>query len=205
MKKSELLKKLNEGLSISEIIDSNLNLIGNNDDVETPEQIKTDATTDNFFDAVTQQMGKDRRLGVYVESDDELNEANSDLQDQEYKIPLDILSFLKTKVGEGGDRIQGILNKSSMNYSQIKRFKHDIENSYQGDWSKVLTWINSVLTSDRNFVDKQKRTPMELGVENRFKKTHDKNHAQLTSLSSLFEGKKVIKITEEQYKLIKKQ
>ena len=136
--------------------------------------------------------------------EDKINEANSDLQGKSYKLPLNVIQFLQAKSNspEGGKRVTGLLNNpNAVSYEQLKRFKHDIENggNYNGDWGTVLNWINSILGRDRNTVDNQKRTTMEIGMENRFRKTHDKN-TSLTPLSEVITKK--IKITEKQHKLI---
>jgi len=200
--KAELLKKLNENVSVNEIIDSHLNIIGNNDDVETPEQIKTNATTDSYVDATRQQVGKNRLLTTFLE-EDELVETNSAITGKKYHVPHNVVEFLQSKSGEGNRRIQGILQNPTMNYEQVKRFKHDIENEYQDDWTPAITWINSVLSTDRNMVDNQKRTTMEIGMENRFRKTHDKDYnSNLTPLSMNEEMKVKLIVTEEQFNLI---
>ena len=56
IKKSEFLK---------ELVNKELNIIGNNDDVETPEEVTSNSTTDSHIDATTQQMGKNRTNAVY--------------------------------------------------------------------------------------------------------------------------------------------
>lgn len=131
-----------------------------------------------------------------------LNETNSSLVNKTYQVPLNVLQFLQKKQGEGDKRIQGIINSPTLSYEQVKRFKHDIENSYQGDWSPVVMWLNGILGTDRNMVDSQKRTTMEIGLENRFRKTHDKDHNK--NLTPLSEVKK-LKITEEQALLIRRE
>jgi len=133
-----------------------------------------------------------------------INEVNSSLQGKNYALPLNVITFLKSKVNdpEGSERVTGLLNSQGASYEQLKRFKHDIENSYSGDWGTVINWINSILTRDRTGVDNQKRDTMNIGMENRFKKTHDKN----SSLTPLSEKKVMkIKITESQSELLKKE
>lgn len=205
--KADLLKKLNEGLNVNEIIDNHLNLIGTDDYVDTPEQVTTDATTDSYIDASRQQMGKNRLLATFLEEED-IVETNSDIQGKMYHVPLTVIQALKSKAEsgdqEGSDRIAAILQNSTMNYEQVKRFKHDIENKYQGDWTAALTWINSVLATDRNVIQKSKETTMDTGMENRFRKTHDKDHnSNLTPLSSITEHRKVtLMLTEAQVKML---
>lgn len=134
--------------------------------------------------------------------------ANSSLQGKTYQIPFQILSSIKSLDGQGIERVTAILNNSNLTYEQVKRLKHDIENGvFPGDWSKLLMWANSILERDRNMVDNQKRTPMEIGMENRFRKTHDKDYnANITPLSVNEETKvKKIVITEAQHELLKKQ
>lgn len=203
--KGDFLKKLDEGLSIVEIIDANLNLIGNDDSVDTPEQVTNNATTDSFVDASRQQVGKNRLFATFLEEDD-IVETNSAIEGKKYHVPHNVIQSLQSiRDGEeGSDRAKELINNPTMNYGQVKRFKHDIENKYNGNWTTALTWINSILSVDRNMVDNQKRTTMEIGMENRFRKTHDKDYdSNLTPLSSLTENKKIkIMVNESQYKLI---
>ncbi len=132
-----------------------------------------------------------------------INEENSALVNKTYPLPSNILQFLQTKISEGGERVQGLLNSPAASYGQLKRMKSDIESGiYNTDWSPILKWINSVLGSDRDMLDHQKRTPMEIGMENRFRKTHDKDHNKnLTPLS----GKQHVnlRITEQQLNMLK--
>lgn len=131
--------------------------------------------------------------------------ANSSLEGKTYQLPVNVIQFLKSKASVGGKRIQGLINNPNATYEQLKRFKHDIENGLSGDWSTVLNWINSVLGNDRGVVDNQKRTTMETGMENRFRKTHEKDYN--SNLTPLSEDNKImkIKITEDQYRIIEQE
>ncbi len=95
----ELSKKLSEGLSINEIINSDLNLIGNDDDTESVEDVKVDGTTDNFVSSVRQKGSRDRTNALYaidltntvIEEDQTLGQ---DTLDQHYPVigrNLDVL------------------------------------------------------------------------------------------------------------------
>ena len=135
-----------------------------------------------------------------------IEEANSDLLGKTYSIPLNVKQFLQSmmnSVGEGKQRIQNLLSNPNPTYEQIKRFKHDIEHSYQGDWSIVLNWINSVLGTDRGSIYNKKKNTMDTGMQNRFIKPHEKD--SVIGFGSLRENKKVIKITEQQQELLKKE
>lgn len=137
-----------------------------------------------------------------------ITEANSDLLGKTYAIPLKVQQFLQSmmnSVGEGKQRIQNLLSNPNPTYEQIKRFKHDIEHSYQGDWSMALNWINGVLASDRQSIYNKKKTTMDTGMQNRFIKPHEKDN--VIGFGGLRENNKVmkIKITEEQQQLIKEE
>lgn len=202
--KGDFIKKINEGLDIDEIIDKNMNLIGTDDEVNSPENVYTDATTNSFVDAARQQVGKNRLYTTFLE-EEELTETNSDIEGKKYHVPHNVIQDLKqmTSGDEGSKRAQGIISSPTMDYTQIKRFKHDIENTYSGDWASALTWINSVLSTDRNMVDNQKRTTMDIGMENRFRDTHYKD-SPLTDLATMHESVKTNKIilTESQYNFL---
>lgn len=58
--KNQLLERLSKGESISEIIDSSLNIIGGDDEATSLIDVTSNSTTDSHIDAVTQQNGKDR-------------------------------------------------------------------------------------------------------------------------------------------------
>lgn len=200
MKKSDLNKKLNE------LVDKNLNLIGHNDDVDSAEEVKANSTTDSHADTSGQQMGKDRTNALYAMDiannlleTENIVEDNSQLVGKTYSVPLNVKQFLQTKSGEGIDRINWLL-KNNPNYNQLKRFKYDIENNYQSDWSPILGWINGILNKDTSIIKDKKTTTMETGMENRFRKTHDKQHGN--NLTPLTEK---IKITETQAKLLVKE
>lgn len=137
-----------------------------------------------------------------------INEANSDLLGKTYAIPLKVRQFLQSMAnagGEGTERINNLLSNPNPTYEQIKRFKHDIEHSYQGDWSLALNWINGVLATDRQSIYNKKKTTMDTGMQNRFIKPHEKDN--VIGFGSLRENKKImkIKITEEQENLIKEE
>lgn len=50
---------------LKELVNKDLNLIGNNDDVDSPEEVKSNSTTDSHIDATAQQMGKNRTNALY--------------------------------------------------------------------------------------------------------------------------------------------
>lgn len=193
--KGNFLALLKEGKSIDEIIDADLSLISGTDteDKETTNK----ATTNSFTDAAAQQIGKNRYYGTFLEEDD-LNEENSKLKDKVYSFPDEILEVLRGKLSgdEGVERIKGILADNRMTYHQIKRFKHDIEKEYKGDWSAVLGWINSVLTTDRDSIQRNKQVTHDTGMENRFIKNHEKSYVKPTQLNENFNDYKVSALRE---------
>lgn len=73
----ELSKKLSEGLTINEIVNSDLNLIGNKDDVESVEDVTVPGTTDNFVSSVRQKGSRDRTNAIYA-----IDVANNILEEE---------------------------------------------------------------------------------------------------------------------------
>jgi len=67
-KKSDLLKKVNESCKcnvnsenfIKELVDTDLSIIGKDDEVDNPTDVTSNSTTDSHMDAATQQNGKNR-------------------------------------------------------------------------------------------------------------------------------------------------
>ncbi len=136
-----------------------------------------------------------------------INEANSALQGKGYPIPMQVMQSLQARAGEGNERVTALLNHPVQTYEQLKKLKHDVESGVlQGDWSGVIVWVNSILARDRNVEHNRKQTTMEIGMENRFRATHDKDYnANITPLSVNENIVKRIKITEAQSELIKKE
>lgn len=181
--KAKFLELLKEGKNISEIIDNDLSLISGAENSDS-EEVTNKTTTDSFVAAATQQVGKNRYVGTFME-DVNLDEANSELQGKTYTMPEEIVNFLRTKLnsGEGAERINAIIQNPAQSYEQVKRFKHDIENKYQGDWRVVLGWINQVLATDRDSISRNKQVTMDTGMQNRYLQNHEKNGLQPTPIT----------------------
>lgn len=167
--KGNFLKLINEGFSVDEIIDKNLSLIDGAES-SSGEEVSNKSTSKTHADAVSQGLTRTNGSGYFLE-------ANSALQGKTYQFNDDVMEFLKTKVGgEGDKRIQGILDDGGiMSYELIKRFKHDIESEYSGDWGVVLNFINTVLNSDRKAIEIGKEVTSDTGMENRFRDEHEKD------------------------------
>lgn len=168
MTRKNILNLLKEGYSVDEIIDSKLNVVGGIEKT-SKDAVSNKATTDSFVDATTQQVGKNRYFGYFLE-------ANSSLQGKHYAVPKEVIEFLQTKQGsEGEERVDNLLNNPQISYEQLKRFKHDIENKYEGDWDLVLSWINTTLNTDRHDVASGKQITHDTGMQNRYKDEHEKD------------------------------
>jgi len=102
--------------------------------------------------------------------------ANSKLLGQKFHLPHGILDFLKKKTGEGAKRVSGLLADGFCTYEQMKRIKHDIENKhYTGDWRIMLGWIDRTLAREREKIKRSKTIKSDMGHENSFIKTHEKD------------------------------
>lgn len=86
MKFSLLKEKLNKGLSIQEIVNTDLNVIGHNDDHNNLDDVTVNTTTDNFVDATRQQMGRDRTNALYS-----LDLMNTNLLEDESSVDDNLL------------------------------------------------------------------------------------------------------------------
>lgn len=168
--KGGFLKLLKEGYSVDEIINKDLSLI-DGDTTSDTEEVSTSGTSNTHAMAVAgNSIWKASRLSF--------NEANSALKGNEYQLSDEAMQFLRSKASspEGGKRIRSILSNSGiMSYELLKRFKHDIEHTYQGDWSLVLNNINSILTSARNGEEVGKSTMADTGMENVYRDEHEKD------------------------------
>jgi len=133
--------------------------------------------------------------------------ANSALQGKGYTIPMQVMQSLQARAGEGNERVTALIQHPTQTYEQLKKLKHDIESGVlQGDWSTVILWVNGILARDRNAEQNRKQTTMEIGMENRFRKTHDKEYGMnVTPLSVNETTVKKIKITEAQNELLKQE
>ena len=164
------LKLLTEGYDINEIINNNLSLI-DNPYTETETEVTNKSTNKTHVDSVAQGYSIQHTTGYF-------SEANSALIGKTYQLNSNVMDFLKNKLNnsEGSKRVKGIINdKGIMTYEQLKRFKHDIENTYTEDWSLVLNFINNILTSDRNSVELEKKHTSNIGMNNRYRGNHNKD------------------------------
>lgn len=167
--KGEFLKLIKEGFSVDEIINTNLTLIDGSESSST-EEVSNKSTTKTHVDAVSQGASRANTSGYFFE-------ANSALQGKTYQLNDEVMAFLRSKTdGEGGKRVQTIIDDNGiLSYEQMKRFKHDIENEYVGDWSVVLNFINVELNSDRKNIEIGKEVTSDTGMENRYRDEHEKD------------------------------
>jgi hypothetical protein len=116
---------------------------------------------------------------------------NSSLENQSFKVSDELRSTLKKnleKYGKdnpkGSKRARKMITNPTVNYNEMKRMKTYFDN-YDGDGSDVeyklnggdlgKDWVESTLNTARDTVDGIKRTRMDAGEENQFKKTHEKD------------------------------
>ena len=118
--------------------------------------------------------------------------ANKKLQNKTFTPTPEVLNVLKSEVdryrGDGDDkgykRAKAIVNNPKLSYNQMKRIKTYFDN-YQGDGyddeyklngGKVMKdWINKALGDSRDAIHQVKKSQMDAGKENAFKKTHTKD------------------------------
>ena len=115
---------------------------------------------------------------------------NSDLKDDSYVLPDQLLDLLKSNLktlspgDKGYDRCNNMVNDGSLTYPQAKKFKHELENDLEdqdydvvgGD--DILDFINDSLSNRRDGVYNSKKIRQNGGEENVFKKTHTKDKSK---------------------------
>ena len=115
---------------------------------------------------------------------------NRDLKNDFYKLPDELLKNLNhtlkhtSKKVNGYERLSNLCKNKGVTYGQAKKIKHEMENGLNPQAYKLvggddlLEWLNDKLTRERKIVDGTKRTKMNAGLENQFKKTHTKNKSK---------------------------
>ncbi len=137
---------------------------------------------------------------------------NAALEDKKYPCPDDIIYHLNTILSKlkneteskGYKRIKGIIEKKELSYPQMKNIKSYFEN-FEGDKSsveynlhggdKMKNWIDKELKASIATVYNPKAAQKNIGMENKFKKTHtkDKDNADPTriTMTKLHKGSKL--------------
>lgn len=117
--------------------------------------------------------------------------ANSSLENRTFEVSDKLLNKLKSnleKYGKdnpkGSKRARNLITKQMATYHEMKRLKHYFDN-YEGDGMDVeyklnggdvaKEWVETSLGNARDTIDSIKRTRMDAGDENQFKKTHEKD------------------------------
>jgi len=115
---------------------------------------------------------------------------NSDLKNDKYKVPKELLEKLKlnlsnlNKKEKGYSRCKDITNKGFLTYPQAKKIKFELENELGDDEYKIiggddmLDFINRALGDRRKNVYNSKKIRQNSGEENVFKKTHTKDKSK---------------------------
>ena len=119
--------------------------------------------------------------------------ANSTLRGKYFKCPKEVMDYIRNEVssyhGEPDDsgykRAKNILdNDGKISYEQLKRIKNYFD-KYNGDKTddeyklnggdKMQKWAEETLKTARDSIYNEKKTRMDAGEENMFKKTHSKD------------------------------
>lgn len=115
---------------------------------------------------------------------------NKDLKHDKYVLPDELKSLLRSRIesmsksDKGYKRCETMLGDGYLTYSQAKKFKHELENDLDGDeytnvgGDDMLNFINNSLTKRRESIYNGKKTRMNGGMENQFKKTHTKDRSK---------------------------
>jgi hypothetical protein len=117
--------------------------------------------------------------------------ANSSLENRTFMVTDKLLNVLKSNLEKygsdnpkGSKRARNLITKREVTYQEMKRIKNYFDN-YEGDGTDVeyklnggevcKEWVEKLLGTARDTVDGIKRTQMDAGAENKFKKTHEKD------------------------------
>tara|TARA_R110000824_G_scaffold152281_1_gene323475 strand:- start:188 stop:652 length:465 start_codon:yes stop_codon:yes gene_type:complete len=115
---------------------------------------------------------------------------NKDLKHDFYAFPKELKEKIKfnfNKASEkdnGYNRLERFNKDGGVNYGQAKKVKHELENGLEGEVYKLvggddlLDWLNDTLGNRRKTVDGIKRSKMNAGLPNQFKKPHDKDKSK---------------------------
>jgi len=102
--------------------------------------------------------------------------SNAKLLDKQYRIPPDILTYIRTVLisnpnGEGVKRAKFILRNGRLTYQAMKRIKHDLETNINDKVQYGLTggelmksFIDRMLSSDRNAVKREREIKQPINV-----------------------------------------
>ena len=116
--------------------------------------------------------------------------ANKDLKGKSWKIPKKYLRNLKNKLRkysgdkhvEGFTRLQNLVQAGKISYENLKNVKHilekhsDNETLYELNGGKTFhRWINDQLKVARQRLEISKKSKQNGGIENAYKKTHNKS------------------------------
>lgn len=118
--------------------------------------------------------------------------ANKELKGKQFKIPFKIKEKLKgilnsfdgSDTTKGLKRLKGLIENPTVSYEQLKRMKNYFDNANPNDdineyrlngGDTMKYWIDEVLSTERNDIDREKRLRMDTGELNQFKKAHTKS------------------------------
>jgi len=115
---------------------------------------------------------------------------NKDLKNDFYTFPRELKEKIKfnfknsSKKDNGYDRLERFNSDGGVNHGQAKKVKHELENDMDPSAYKLvggddlLSWLNDTLGNRRKVVDGIKRTKMNAGLPNQFKKAHVKDKSK---------------------------
>ena len=127
---------------------------------------------------------------------------NKDLKNDFYKLPDELLGYLTStlkstnKNVNGYERLSNLCKNKGVSYGQAKKIKHEMENGMEPDVYKLvggddlLKWIDDTLSTKRKVVDGIKRSKMNAGLPNQFKKPHFKNKSSNPSNVNIAKAQK---------------
>jgi GNAT superfamily N-acetyltransferase len=116
--------------------------------------------------------------------------SNSKLYPKTYKLSDGIISHLQNVYNKHKvDRVNNLLKEKTISYSNLKKFKSDIENADTNvketlGGQTFLNWINKTLQSDRNSINITKKTKTDAGFENQYRKDHDVDYTRASKLDT---------------------
>lgn len=124
---------------------------------------------------------------------------NSSLKNNNYQCPPELLKHLESTYRKyrgdehnpGVKKLKNIINTKELSYDQMKKMKSFFENNDEKNdeytlngGNKMNKWVDKELGKSRDAIHQVKKTRMDAGEENQFKKTHtkDKHNANPTKV-----------------------
>ncbi len=105
-----------------------------------------------------------------------LTETNKELYDKKYYLSDEIKDYLKKKLkdDELTQTIRNLLDRGYITYQHAKKLLSKEMEEVKSDWSGFINFLEFNLNKDREAVKNSKKNKTEIGLDNQYRKTHEK-------------------------------